>query len=219
MRPVKSIRDLAALFLALLLVAGLPLLGGCGGEEEPAGPETEGPTARPGDEAPATTAPAALSAMQFMPDGAQVAVGIPPVNGILSKVKDFSERYGAAGMDPQALVEEWTAGLAMELNVPGAMTMGEIASAKGVNFDAPMAAFFDFRPALDAAAAEARQEAADRAEPEVDLTELSGPRRTTPWRTGPRRWWSMCRTRNRAGWAWCSRRTWTGRARPSTRRR
>ena len=150
----------AVAFVLLTLLTGAMALSGCGGGKDEVGEKpVSGPTARP--ETP-PVAPAALSALGFMPKGAQVAIGIPPVNGVLAKVKTFSERYGTPEFDPQAALDEWVAELAAEVGTPGAATLGEVASGKGVNADAPMAAFLDFSPAIEAAAAEQRRRSMSR---------------------------------------------------------
>ncbi len=148
----------ATLPMVLVLVAGMTVLNGCGGKENGAGP-----TERPRETAPAPETPAALTALQLMPEGVQMALGLPSVNSILGKIKTFSDRYESPGFNPQAAVDQWVRELGSEVGMPDATTLGEIATGKGIDPDAPMAAFFDFSPALEAVVAKEERASAKHA--------------------------------------------------------
>ncbi len=180
---------------ALVLMLGLLLVGCGGGEEEvtqpapAAAPAAEQTSAAPEAAAPkavdapvepvavkeAPTAPATpvtdgpltLDVLQWTPAQAQVAFAMPPVNGTIAKLLTLDERIEA--VDLAGELDKIVADLAEDADVEEAKTLNDIAVAKGVNLDAPLALFLDFAPAMQSALDAA--EAVKTAEAKKEATE------------------------------------------------
>lgn len=171
--------EMVTRFLAMVMIIAMSgwMFAGCGGEEPPA-PEQPAPTvtAPEAKEAPApvvTPPPAApksapgdirpvtLDLLRLAPAQAQLALALPPLNGVVAKALPLAKRLAPEGVD---IDKEWAAiiaDLAKDAGVEGAQTLGDVAMAKGINLDAPIALFADFTASANSvvAAVEAVQPA------------------------------------------------------------
>jgi len=176
--------EMATRFLAMAVISAMSgwMLTGCGGEE-PAAPVQPAPTAAAPEAkeapAPAVTPPPAapkaapgdirpvtLDLLKMTPAQAQLALALPPLNGIVAKALPLAKRVAPEGVD---IDKEWAAivaDLATDAGVEGAATLGAVAAAKGINLDAPMALFADFTESVNSitAAMEAIKAASPAAE-------------------------------------------------------
>jgi len=176
--------EMATRFLAMAVIITMSgwMLAGCGGEE-PAAPEQPAPTVAVPEAkeapAPAVTPPPAapkaapgdirpvtLDLLKMAPAQAQLALALPPLNGVVAKALPLAKRLAPEGVD---IDKEWAAivaDLATDAGVEGAATLGDVAAAKGINLDAPMALFADFTASANSvkAAMEAIQAASAPAE-------------------------------------------------------
>lgn len=183
--------------LASLLLAATVVATGCGGSEEEAvtpAPETtsavsqvESAAGAVADGAAAAVdavkeavapltgdAPATLHALQLLPVEAQAGVALPAVNGIVEKLLALDARIEA--IDLKAELDKVVADLKQDANVPDAQSLNDIAVAKGLNLDAPMAVFADFSSTSEsmAQAAAAAKAAGETAEP-VENADIAPP--------------------------------------------
>jgi len=135
---------------------------GCGGkEEEAAAPEAAAPKAPASEtkaEAPVpkalpalpADAPATAGVLRLMPESAMVALALPPLNGLYEKGVAMAKRI----LPPEqvdAILAEHIAQMAADAGVPGAESLNDIAVAKGVDLNAPLAVFVDLTETAAAA--------------------------------------------------------------------
>jgi hypothetical protein len=155
--------------LASLLLAATFVATGCGGSEEAAAPAVEAPKAAAPAEAAAVAAPvpaalpagapATLTALQLLPAEAQVGIAAPALNGVVATLLALDARIEA--IDLKAELDKAVEDLKKDANAPDAQSLGDIAAAKGLSLDAPMAVFADFSgtaASMAAAAAAAQAE-------------------------------------------------------------
>lgn len=139
--------------LCSLALGCVALLPGCGGKEEPEAPAApvesaakvapEAPPAPPAPPKPDPNAPLTLPALRFMPAQTQVALGVPPLSMVLAKLEAFSRRYGPVGVDPMGEVNAEIARFAKRNGLPEDSSLEQIATAKGIDINAPIAVFFE----------------------------------------------------------------------------
>ncbi len=184
MNTLRGFSGMACHMLVVVLMIGMMTLVGCGGEApppappappaSPAAPAPEpaaAPPAAPTPPAPAVDRPAPAftpvvgDVLQYLPDHAQLAIGLPPINGILNKALPFAKRIAPPELDIEKEYENIIRDLARDADAPDAKTLGEIAAAKGVDADAPIAVFADFNKSFQKAGAKT----------EVDLADLEPP--------------------------------------------
>lgn len=161
-----SKNSVITLGLAVLLSIGL-MLTGCTQKEEPKKEQPKSGAGKasvkkepekPKGPKKADITPAAMEALQLMPESAAVAIAIPPLNGLIRKSEALALRVAPPEADVAGNIARALEDLARQLAVPGEpKTFGEIAAAKGIDFDAPMALF------VDAAASTARLQKATEA--------------------------------------------------------
>jgi len=172
-------------FLALMLIPvwilGLSVLEmGCGGDEEeeaqpdPAVTETPGEARAPEGAVPPTAPPSVamgdvvpetLSVLQFMPAGAQAALALPPVPGIIEDLVPILRVFHSEESVQMALSDAFR-DIGEDLGIE-ADSFESLAAALGVDPASPVAVFADFTAmAISAAEAAAAEEAA--AAPSLD---------------------------------------------------
>lgn len=157
MNTLRGLTGLGCRMLAFGLIIGMMTLAGCGGEAPPppapAAPPAPEPAAAPAVAAPPAPAvdrpapdftPVVNDVLQYIPDSAQLAIALPPVNGTVDKVVPLAKRIMPPDVDVDKELENIIRDLAMDAEVPDAKTLGEIAAAKGVDLDGPIAVFADF---------------------------------------------------------------------------
>jgi len=182
MNTLRGFSGMACRVLVVGLMIGMMTLVGCGGEAPPppappAPPATpapepaEAPPAAPAPPAPAVDRPAPAFApvvndvLKYLPDSAQLAIALPSINGILDKALPFAKRIAPPDVDVEKEYEDIIRDLARDADAPDAKTLKEIAAAKGIDADAPLAVFADFN--------ESFKKAGDKTE--IDLDDLEPP--------------------------------------------
>lgn len=176
--------------LLAVLAAGLAGLG-CGGDQPVAPPpqtpvaQTETPKAveppqaveppkavEPPAAAPAAAlpavpegAPVTYEVLQLTPAQAQFAIALPPANGVLAKALPLARRIAPPEIDIDKEWQQIISDMAKDAGAGDAKDLNEIALAKGVDLNAPIAVFADFTSSVDSAAkaAEAAKPAAEAA--------------------------------------------------------
>lgn len=166
-------KKLCCLLFAPILMCGAAIIfPGCGGEEE-AAPVEETPSAPAGEAAPpetaqevatpaaaippaalAETVPVTLPALAYMPEEAQFAVALPPLPGLTAEILPLVKALSAPDRDVDAELKDAISELGEEIGVSADSYEG-LASTLGVDPEAPIAAFADFRKTI-ASAAEAK---------------------------------------------------------------
>lgn len=149
------------LFLAVLALSVPLLMGGCSGcqkkqEPPPPPPKVEQPAPAPVEKAaapslpPPPTVPAlgavvpvTLSALKLAPESAMITLALPPLQGTLDKGIALAKKILPPGTDVDGEVAKSITQMAQDAGVPDAKTIAEIASAKGLNAEAPIALFVD----------------------------------------------------------------------------
>lgn len=179
-----SLRGAASAFgLSLLLTFAGASMTGCGGREEPAPEpetaveETVATVQETAEEAVETVTeaaaeaaaallpgdvPATAAVLQLMPAEASAAIALPAPNVLVNEIIPVLERV-FPDADIQREVDDMIADLAREANVDDAATLAEIAAARGLDFDQPIALFIDLAAALGDPAAASSEEDADGA--------------------------------------------------------
>lgn len=164
--------------LAILVAMTGLWFAGCGGEQQPVParqapvkpvvPATQ-PAPQPAAPAPAPALapavprpapafqPVTLDVLKLTPAQAQIALALPPANGTLVKVIALAKRIAPPELDVEAKVAEFAQGLAIQTNVEGAKSLNDIAVAKGVSLDKPVAVFADVTKSVDSAIAAAEK--------------------------------------------------------------
>ncbi len=183
MIKLRNMRSFAQWLMVLAIMA--LLFSACGGKEEPA----TKPGAKPAlaakaakkavekgaePEPEAGLAPATLDVLQLMPESAMIAMALPHLNGLVEKSVALAKRVAPDEIDIDSVVADGIAEMAEVLGVSDAETLGDIASAKGFDLDAPLAVFVDLGPTVAklAEAAEALKPKAPEGEaPEGEATE------------------------------------------------
>jgi len=179
----KTCVGVCTLTLITILALGLPLLlngcGGCQKEEQPApvaepqqapAPEKAKEAALPAEPPLGPVVPVTRGLLKLTPESAMVTVALPPVTGLFDKGVALAKRVVPAGVDIDAALAEAIAHMAQDAGAPDAKSLSEIAKAKGLNADAPMAAYIDLTPTAESCKAafeemKKEQEAAPAAEP------------------------------------------------------
>lgn len=169
-----------AVLVILALMTPLVLSGcsGCQKEQPPAAQKPVVPVAEkkaevPPPPPPGPTAvepvPVTFELLKLMPESAMITVALPPVTGLVDKATALAKRFVPQGMDVDAIVALWVATAAQTAEAPEAKTVGDVLRAKGINPDAPMAAFIDMmrmiEPAKEMVEAAKAQKAATAAAP------------------------------------------------------
>lgn len=142
----------------LALSAGFALLlaTGCGGSKPeptpaPAAPAAaQAPAAAPAPKAKpavAVDAPATVKPLGLLPAAAQVGIAIPAPNGIIDTLLKLDPRF--EDVDIRGELDKIVRDLKRDLAVPDAETLGDVAKAKGIDFDAPIAVFADLTKSVD----------------------------------------------------------------------
>lgn len=169
------------LLVPVFLACIATIVSGCGGEEEepesvaPAqttpstgsAPEDEAlPDTAPPDLAMGEVIPETLSALQFLPADAQMAVALPPVPGILAKVSPLLKAIAPPDEDVDEELSEFFRELGEDIGVE-AESFEQLAAGLGVDREAAMGIFADFAPAVaSAAAAKAEADASGAVAPD-----------------------------------------------------
>ena len=168
MQQAKKRGPNALVVLLLLTLALAPIFViGCGGdEEEPAAKEAvpaEDASASK-DEAPAEAAepvaaapaavgdvvPVTLDVLGLMPETATAAVALPPLSGLFDKGVALAKRVVPPEQDVDAFIALLIEDAASDAGVPDAKSFEEIAVAKGLDINSPIAVFADLASAAAA---------------------------------------------------------------------
>lgn len=170
----------------LALVAGFVVVSaaGCGGSKPeptptpaataapaaaPAVAESPAPAPKPAAAAYTADAPATVGSLGLMPAAAQVGLAIPAPNGVIDTLLKIDSRID--DVDLAGEIDKIVRDLKRDLAVADAETLGDIAKAKGLDFDAPIALFADLTKSADSLKA-AIEEAQDGAEPDMDNVDI-----------------------------------------------
>lgn len=178
--------------LACALLAATAVFTGCGGSEEAPAPAPEkataaapAETAAPAEAAAnavpapaaaaakapaiAADAPSTLKALQFLPAEAQFGLAAPALNGLIATLLALDTRIDA--VDLKAELDKAVEDLKSDAGVPDAQSLGDIALAKGLSLDAPIAVFADFSGSMTSLtqAAEAAKAAGDDSMEDADV--------------------------------------------------
>ncbi|MBI2424493.1 MAG: hypothetical protein HYV27_16805 [Candidatus Hydrogenedentes bacterium] len=168
--PTPPLFRLLTAALLTLCSPALLLLAGCGGEETPEPAVAVSETAAPATETPADAAPApaelpvaekaaeaaqnenlpaTVAVMQYLPDGAQVAVGLPAINAMLESARPLAERIVEADVDIDEVLAEAATDAADDLGLSNVSNFPQLADAIGVDPNGATAAFLDFRHSVE----------------------------------------------------------------------
>ncbi len=166
--------------MALFMVTVALFLNACGGEEDEPTTELAETLSEEALVAPAAVediappaglemgevVPVTLSALQFMPAEAQIAVAVPPVPGMRDKLLPLLYALASEEEIDEAMAEGFF-GLSDGIGVQ-AESYEELAAALGVEAQLPIAVFFDFSETVaSAVAAKAAHDAAQPDAPEA----------------------------------------------------
>jgi len=121
-------------------------------------------------EAPAGQAPLTLKALRYMPENAQLAIGIPPASSIMERLVPFVQLF-LQDIDLVKEIELVASDLALEMEVPADGGIVGVLAAMGFDSGAGMAAFLDMAELAEVVAAAA---AADSLDEMPDLAALNG---------------------------------------------
>lgn len=135
--------------------------------ETPAAPAAAAPAAAPAKPAAVPVdpnAPTTLRALALMPASAHAAVAYPPVKGLVERVIAIAKRIAPAE-DVDREVERIVDEIAMGAEVYDAKSLDDVAAAKGLDINAPVAVFADLTPFFESVQVEIEQ-AGDNATPE-----------------------------------------------------
>ncbi len=125
--------------------------------------------------------PVVLDVLHMTPAKAQIALGLPPLNGTLNKAMPLAKRLAPPDFDIEAKLNEFILNASKTVGVENAKTLGDIGAAKGLNLDAPWGLFADFSKSVESgiAAAEKAKAAAPQGKepilPPVDLKDVDAP--------------------------------------------
>jgi hypothetical protein len=118
---------------------------------------------------------ATTAVLQLVPDSAQVAVAIPPLGKTLDRGTALAKKLAPEDVDIDAEVQKVLDDLAKDAGVPDAKTLQDIATARGVDSDAPLAVFFDLSESVvmpeKAAGEDESEDAEEKDAPEPELKE------------------------------------------------
>ncbi len=172
-----------ALVTALALAQPL-LLTGCGGcqQQEPSPTPTpapkaetpkapEAPKAEPVKAEPPKPAlapmgevvPVTYDLLKLAPQSTMITLALPPLTGVLDKGVAFAKRILPAEANVDEAVADAIKQTAGDAGVPDAKSLAEIAAAKGLKADAPMAVYIDLSPSAASA-----KEALDKLKAEAE---------------------------------------------------
>lgn len=93
-------------------------------------------------------APVTLPALKAMPDQTALALGVPPITVLESKLVPMINRI-APELEIEKSVQDMVDDFAEDFNIEGAKTLRDIGVGIGVDLDAPMAVFVDVSPSLE----------------------------------------------------------------------
>lgn len=149
-------RDLRRVAQCLIVLAAMVLVfTACEKKEEPA-PDVAAPAVEPGAKpapakpaekaevaAPVTAGGSVQSVLELRPDSTMIALGLPPLNGLVDQVLALAKRVVPEGVDVDALAASQFSQMGEEIGVTGAQSLDDVARAKGIDFNAPAALFVD----------------------------------------------------------------------------
>ncbi len=172
---LRSLTGILAVLCVVVIAAAA-----CGGKEEPAAGgadkgkaagKAQGKTAKSdkgakpeGAEGVAASAgaPASVKVLQLMPESAAIAAAVPSAQFYIDKGIDLAKRLAPEGVDIDMMVQDTVAGMAEDAGVSDAESFADIATAKGIDLDGPMAFFMEvdtLAAKLDEAAAKLEEQA------------------------------------------------------------
>jgi hypothetical protein len=162
----------ALLSLSLLACGGQPATPPAPAAAPPAPPaaapaEAAAPAPAPAKAAAAAVdpnAPATVHALALMPASAHAAVAYPPIKGLVERIIAVAKRIVPADevdREVARIVDE----IAMGAEVYDAKSLDDVAAAKGLDINAPVAVFGDFSPFFESVQVEIKA-AGDAATPE-----------------------------------------------------
>ncbi len=139
--------------MGVFLLIGLVFFLGCSKEEEPpAGPadssdvpgapgEAKSPAIR--ETIPALVRPDTADALALMPEETAMALAFPSLRSVYDKGVALAKRIAPEEADLDALLRQNAQEMGKQLNVPDANSVLDVALAKGIDPDAPVALFID----------------------------------------------------------------------------
>lgn len=99
-----------------------------------------------GEFEPAAEAPLTLTALKYMPEQAQVALGIPPATSLLARYMPFIQEF-IPGLNLQEELDLIASDLAVDMEVSDEGGLAGVLSAMGIDSGAGMAVFLDLSEA------------------------------------------------------------------------
>lgn len=96
--------------------------------------------------APASATPVTRPILDLVPDSAVIALALPPVRGLYEKSAGWARAITGPNLNAVGALDEAVRALAVMAGAPSATTIPDIASALGLNPDAPIGVFVDLGP-------------------------------------------------------------------------
>ena len=95
--------------------------------------------------------PSTLPVLKLAPESAMLTLALPPLNGIIDKALALAKRIAPPDFNVDDEVAKAVSDIRNDLGVPDAASFADIATAKGIQPDAPIGVFVDLAPTATSA--------------------------------------------------------------------